>query len=268
MSERYPGGIITKNPATPTGPFEDGTAPGIWTLEQQLQYKQQGVWPIAGNVPNYIEDVFQTWLYTGNDSTQTITNGINLSGKGGLVWMKSRTDVASHALYDTVRGATQELESQSTNAQTTRATGLTAFNSNGFSIGARATINSISQGYASWTFREQPKFFDVVTFTSDASNTNQRISHNLGSTPGCIFVKQTSGADGWFVWHRSYASTTNNYQFLNTTAAVATSANIWGSTGPSSTDFGINTTVFGGSATFVAYIFAHDAGGFGLTGTY
>jgi hypothetical protein len=50
MSERYPGGIITKNPATPTGPYQDGAAPGIWTLDQQLQYKQQGIWPIAGNV--------------------------------------------------------------------------------------------------------------------------------------------------------------------------------------------------------------------------
>jgi hypothetical protein len=35
----------------------------------------------------YVEDVFSTYLYTGNGSTQTITNGIDLSGEGGLVWM-------------------------------------------------------------------------------------------------------------------------------------------------------------------------------------
>jgi len=42
----------------------------------------------GGGVPvpkNYIEDVFSTWIYAGNGATQTITNGIDLSGKGGLV---------------------------------------------------------------------------------------------------------------------------------------------------------------------------------------
>ena len=88
MSKRYPGGIITKSPATPTGPYESGTAPGVWTLEQQMQFNQQGIWPTAGLLPNYIEDVFSTYLYTGTGATQTITNGIDLSTKGGLVWAK------------------------------------------------------------------------------------------------------------------------------------------------------------------------------------
>jgi hypothetical protein len=106
MSERFPGGIITKSPATPTGPYQTGAAPGIWTLDQQLQYQQQGVWPTAGNSPPYIEDVFSTYLYTGNGTTQTITNGIDLSTKGGLVWGKSRTSGGqTHWLVDTVRGA-------------------------------------------------------------------------------------------------------------------------------------------------------------------
>jgi hypothetical protein len=223
----------------------------------------------GGAAPVYIEDVFSTWLYAGNSSTQTITNGIDLSTKGGLVWIKRRNGtVRDHYLNDTIQGADNFLISNKTDAtQTVVPSVLTAFNTNGFNLNSNDIANGTGFSYVSWTFREQPKFFDVVTFTSDASNTNQRISHNLGSTPGCIFVKKTSGADGWFVWHRSYASATNNYQFLNTTAVVATSANIWGSTGPSSTDFGINTTVFGGSATFVAYLFAHDAGGFGAAGT-
>jgi hypothetical protein len=45
-------------------------------------------------VPTYIEDVFSTWLYTGNGSTQTITNGIDLDGEGGLVWIKDRNSGA------------------------------------------------------------------------------------------------------------------------------------------------------------------------------
>ena len=62
----------------------------------------------ASVAPNYIEDVFSTWLYTGNGSTQTITNGIDLSTKGGLVWMKGRSGATAHALYDTARGATKD----------------------------------------------------------------------------------------------------------------------------------------------------------------
>jgi len=224
----------------------------------------------GGAAPVYVEDVFSTWLYTGNDSTQTITNGIDLSTKGGLVWMKSRTDIASHALYDTVRGATQELESQATNAQTTRATGLTAFNSNGFSIGSRATINSISQGYASWTFREQPKFFDVVTYTGNGAN-NRQIAHNLGSVPGCIMVKRTNASSDWYVYHRGLNGGTNPqnyYILLNSTAAQGT-YEVWENTAPTSTVFTVDefSSVNGSGDTFVAYIFAHDAGGFGAAGT-
>jgi hypothetical protein len=90
MSERYPGARISATPPVPAGPYNIGAASGVWSLDQQLQYQKQGIWPTAGLLPNYIEDVFSTWLYTGTGATQTITNGINLSGKGGLVWCKSR----------------------------------------------------------------------------------------------------------------------------------------------------------------------------------
>lgn len=49
MSKNWPGGIITKNQATPTGPYEDGGAPGVWTLDQMEYWLKQGLWPIAGN---------------------------------------------------------------------------------------------------------------------------------------------------------------------------------------------------------------------------
>lgn len=49
MSKKWPGGIITPTPATPSGPYQDGAAPGIWTLSQQSYWQKQGLWPIAGN---------------------------------------------------------------------------------------------------------------------------------------------------------------------------------------------------------------------------
>ena len=220
-------------------------------------------------VPNYIEDIFSCFLYTGNSSTQTITNGIDLSGKGGLVWTKSRSTATDHALVDTVRGADKVLHSESTAAQVTYAD-ITSFNSTGYSLDSvSGWFNTSSRTYASWTLRKQPKFFDVVTYTGD-NTASKAISHNLGSVPGCVIVKRTDSGSHWFVWHRSTSGTPNNdYTLLNQTAATAVATNAWSSNAFTSTEFyvsnNLSTNVSG--ATYVAYLFAHDAGGFGLTGT-
>jgi hypothetical protein len=226
-------------------------------------------------VPNYIEEVFSTWLYTGNGATgQPIVNGINLSTKGGLVWLKSRTTPSGSSdnnLYDTVRGASQLLISNSTNAQTT-ATRL-SFQTTGFNLTNEASsTNESGVSYVSWTFREQPKFFDVVTYTGNGST--QTISHNLGSVPGCIIVKRLNNASntGWPVYHRY------DYQqhgFLNlTNGFTGAQEETWFgnnviSVAPTSTVFtvGSNQDINANTNTYVAYIFAHNAGGFGLTGT-
>ena len=219
-------------------------------------------------IPNYIEDVFSTWLYTGNGATQTITNGIDLAGKGGLTWIKSRSNAVSHAFTDTARGVGRSLSSNTTGAQSLFYNDeLTAFNSTGFTLGAdvnQGIMNLSGQTYASWTFREQPKFFDVVTYTGDASNP-KTIAHSLGSVPGCIIIKRTDTTGDWWTYHNSI--TVNQYLKLNTTAAVATSTAIWG-TGPTTTSFTVNAGALNAAGgTYVAYIFAHNAGGFGLTGT-
>jgi len=219
----------------------------------------------AGSVSNYIEDVFSTYLYTGTGASQTITNNINTTTYGGLTWIKSRSDATDHKLTDTARGVTKALISDTTAAQTTDTTGLTAFGTTGFTIGADSNYNTSAATYASWTFREQPKFFDVVTYTGTGSNTT--VAHSLGAVPGSIIVKRTDTAAAWAVYHRSLANT--QYLTLNTTAAAATGATRWNSTTPTSSVFSVGTdaTVNASGGTYVAYIYAHDAGGFGLTGT-
>ena len=272
MSQKYPGGIISKTAPVPTGPYENGTAPGVWTLEQQAEFVKQGIWPIAGNVPNYIEDVFQTWLYTGNGSTQTINNGIDLAGKGGLVWLKSRDASGNNIVYDTARGATNRLITNLTLEQGVNSTGLTAFNSNGFTLGSDGASNFNGETFASWTFREQPKFFDVVTYTGTGSNATE-IAHSLGSAPGMVVCKKISGTSDWAVWHRGSGGNTDVTGFeLNGTAAAQNNPAGY-STLFTSTTFrpafvgSTNTNSNDNGATYVAYLFAHNAGGFGLTGT-
>jgi len=195
--------------------------------------------------------------------------GIDLSTKGGLVWIKSRTSASwNHILTDTANGAGYWKASNLTDAQAYDNRGITSFNTNGFSIGSWGPVNSLTGGvgdYVGWTFRKQPKFFDVVTYTGTGSNTT--ISHLLGSVPACIMVKRTDTTGDWQVYHRSLANT--QYMVLNSTAAVATGATRWNSTTPTSTVFSVGTdaTVNASGGTYVAYLFAHNAGGFGLTGT-
>tara|TARA_R110000868_G_scaffold103433_2_gene284826 strand:+ start:619 stop:2508 length:1890 start_codon:yes stop_codon:yes gene_type:complete len=219
----------------------------------------------GGAPPAYIEDVFSTWLYTGTGATQTITNGVDLSGNGGLTWIKSRSYAEDHCLFDTARGALNVLYSDTTDGSNSLANSLTAFTSTGFTLGSRDKVNTSAATYASWTLREQSKFFDIVTYTGTGSN--RTISHNLGAVPGSIIVKRTDATGAWQVYHRSLANT--EYLVLNTTAAKATDATLWNSTTPTSTAFslGTNVTVNASGGTYVAYIFAHDAGGFGQAGT-
>jgi len=220
----------------------------------------------VASAANYIEDVFSTYLYQGNGSTQTITNGIDLSGKGGLVWIKGRSGATGHRLVDTVRGATKSLESNSTAASTTESTGLTAFSSTGFSLGADADYNTNTATYVSWAFRKQSKFFDIVTYSG--TGVTKTVSHNLGSVPGCIIVKRTDNTQNWRVYHRSVGNT--GALVLNATSGTSTNSTFWNNTTPTATEFTVGTEagVNASGATYEAYLFAHDAGGFGAAGTY
>jgi hypothetical protein len=232
-----------------------------------MQATGGGNWPINGPF-NWIEDVFSTWLYTGNGSTQTITNGIDLAGEGGLVWIKNRNNTGQHYLSNTETGVSRAHYTNTTGAmQDWSPNGITAFNSDGFSItGADGDFNLSARTYASWTFRKQPKFFDVVTYTGDDNN-NRQIPHSLGSVPGCFIIKRTdTGGFGWVTYHRSLGN--GQLISLQSTAAASTSS-IFNNTSPTSTDFTVNAFDAANRAggTYVAYLFAHNAGGFGLTGT-
>ena len=72
----------------------------------------------AKDDPVYVDDVFSTFLWTGDSSgSRSINNGINLDGEGGLVWIKGRSASYDHAWYDTARGATKEMYSTNASQQ-------------------------------------------------------------------------------------------------------------------------------------------------------
>lgn len=204
----------------------------------------------------YVDDVFSTYLYAGNGSTQTITNGIDLAGEGGLVWIKQRNQAVNHRLFDTNRGVGNSLVSNSTAGTSFFSGYLNAFNSDGFGVGTANDVNENGYPLVSWTFRKAPKFFDVVTYTGNGAN--RTISHALGTAPGMIAVKRTDSTGDWQVYHRSILNT--EYLVLNSTAAKATGATRWNSTTATDSVFSLGTdaTVNASGGTYVAYLFAHD----------
>lgn len=260
MNEYYAGGGLV--PAGTSGTY--GAVPSSGALSVQNFYGTSNF------VPVYIEDIFSTYLYTGNGSTQAINNGINVSGSGGMVWIKDRSrGNTGHAIASTASAATNWLGSNITNVYQTSPR-FSSLNSNGFTVDSGGNsyfpANYLNDTYVSWTFRKQPKFFDIVTYTGNGAV--RTISHNLGSVPGCIMVKRVSGgASDWYVQHRSLGPTYDI--FLNSTSAALGSSNAWNSTAPTSTVFslGLDSNVNSSGDSFIAYLFAHDAGGFGLTGS-
>jgi hypothetical protein len=254
LNEYYAGGGLV--PAATSGTY--GPVPSSGQISVQNFYGTTAFTPV------YIEEVFSTYLYTGTGSAQTITNGIDLSTNGGLVWIKKRNGVELQQWWTTVLGNTSYLRSNGTQTLFNSGSASITYNTTGFSLNTGSSANNQSgDRYAGWTFREKPKFFDVVTGVQAVPTTT--INHNLGSVPGLIIVKNTNNIDNqWYVYHRSLG--TGLYLTLETNDAAGSGFSAWGGVAPTSTQFTIGYQYPPGTA-FVAYLFAHDAGGFGLTGT-
>lgn len=217
--------------------------------------------------------LFAARVHTGTGAAQTITTDIDLLRNRGIVWIKNRS-TGTHTIFDTARGATKYLQSNNLNFQTTDANSLTAFTSTGFTLGSSSVVNTLSDNYVSWTFQTSPRFVDVIAYTG--TGVVRTIPHGLGVAPGMIVVKRTDSTGDWFVYHRSVAvDPETDYLLLNSTATAVDDASIWNDTAPTASVFTLGTGAANVSgATYVAYLFAHDAtndgiiqcGGFTSTG--
>ena len=260
------GNIISATKVEPVGTSEVGAASGVWNLDDVYDYKRGANWPEAG-VPDpdtFIENVFSTTLYTGDESTnRDIVNNINLSGDGGLVWTKNR-DSGSYGnnIFDTVRGATKMLITNRNNAEADEGNTLTQFNNNGFRINADNNINKNNEKYVSWTFKKAFKFFDIVTY--EGTGSARTVAHSLGGTVGMILVKNRDQTDSWAVYHRGADdSAPEDYDLhLNTNVARSNTSETWNDTAPTSSVFTVGTSHMTNAdgENYVAYLFAHDAG--------
>ena len=208
-----------------------------------------------------VSSVFSTYLYTGNGSTQTINNGIDLAGEGGMVWVKGRSSLSSHYLFDTNRGSGKYLETNSTGTGGDIGT-IQTFTSSGFTIGGTGELNANLSKLSSWTFRKAPRFFDIVTYTGNGVS-GRTIAHSLGIKPGFIIIKRTDTAANWVTRHVAGG----NVLYLNTTGAEGSLGYAGGFPDMGNeTTFGVRDTVNpndlslvnASGGTYVAYIYAHD----------
>ena len=224
----------------------------------------------AGGDNLYVEDVFSTYLYTGTGSTIAINNGIDLDGEGGMVWFKARSTGNNHNIYDTERGNGKMLYGNTTESQYTNSSDPWSPTSTGFNTGSDFGGSETQNGSTtvSWSFRKAEKFFDVVTWTGDGSTKTH--SHNLGSTPAVIIVKRTDSTSDWSTYHKDATDGVRSGEDLmlylnNTNPATYLGFTLWGATDSTFTTVGGgNFNASGG--TYVAYLFASDAGGFGDDG--
>ena len=222
----------------------------------------------GGKKSTYVDDVFSTYLYKGNGNwttptppLQTINTGLDMSGEGGLLWIKQRagTGSSNHILLDTVRGANKTIKSDSNAAEVTVSWGQT-FTPTGFTLNNSFNeTNANNETYSSWSYRKAPGFFDIVTYTGNNAS-NHQIAHNLGSVPGCIIIKCLGVADNWAVYHREMDATSPaNYGILlNSNGPRQSGINWWNNTAPTATHFTVGSGGFvnENGETFVAYIFA------------
>lgn len=220
--------------------------------------------------PSTVMDVS---LWTGNNSTQTIT-GLGFSP--GLVWMKSRSNAINNGLFDQVRGTAKFLESNTTTAEQTKS-GITAFNSDGFTLGSHVIGNTSPYTYVGWCWdagsstvtntqgsissqvrANASAGFSVLTYSGANGGT---VGHGLGVAPSLVIVKCRSNADGWVTYHKDLGPT-NTLQLQSTNAVQTSDTTAFNSTAPSSTlvTLGNSGRTCESGRTYVAYCFAPVAG--------
>ena len=220
-------------------------------------------------------DYFNTKLYVGNASTQSIT-GVGF--QPDWVWLKDRTNANSGRINDSVRGATKYLIPSTNGAEATESAGLTSFDSDGFSLGSNSDFNGSSANFVSWNWlaggsassnsdgsitsnvsANTTSGFSIISYTGTGSNAT--VGHGLSSAPKVLIVKRRDDAVDWSVFHTNLGS--NNYRIrLNSTDTHNDDTAYWNGTAPTSSVFSVGTdsSTNASSGTYVCYAFAEKQG--------
>ena len=205
-------------------------------------------------------DYFNTKLTTGTGNSQAVTE---VGFQPDWVWIKNRPDARDHQIYDSVRGTTKVIGSDRTSAEATVSNGLTAFGSNGFTVGSDANVNDSSDSHVAWQWKKSATAgFDIVSFTTSGDDEN--FSHSLGVKPELIIFKARASSGNWAVIGEFAETTFNNkYMVLNLTDAQGSDGSY---SNPTASQFSTSNNIAVDS-THIAYLF-RSVQGFSKIGTY
>ena len=201
--------------------------------------------------------------YNGTATNVTYQEATNFSPD--LIWFKNRDEAENHVLFDSIRGATNFIQSNTTIAEETNVTTLTSFDSNGFTVSNDEKVNKNSIDYVSWCFNagtdaaasntdgsitstvkaNTDAGFSIVEYTG--SGVAATIGHGLSAAPEFIICKQTSSSavgKNWVVYANPLGNTKG--LLLNATSAAFTDGDAWNNTTP-------NASVFSVGAGYDAY---------------
>ena len=230
---------------------------------------------------NKSTDYFNTLLYTGTGSTNAVT-GVGF--QPDMVWIKNRSTTFNHQINDAVRGVNKQIAPNLSNAQETNTGELTAFGSDGFTVGSGGTLNGNGNNIVAWNWKANgagssnsdgsitstvsvntTSGFSIVKYAGTGASAT--VGHGLGVTPGMIICKNLSASEDWVIWINAFAA--NQYIRLNTNAAVATSTGMWNNTLPTSSVFSVNNEEKNNNSgqNIIAYCFAEKTG-FSKFGSY
>ena len=223
--------------------------------------------------------VMDATTYTGTGASLSITNAGAF--QPDFVWLKSRSAATNHQIFDSVRGTTKVLVSNSLEIETTSANTITSFNSGGFTVGTNTAINTSAATYVGWQWKaggtavsntsgsitssvsvNTTAGFSIVTYTGTGANAT--VGHALTAAPSMVMVKARGtvvGGGDWCVWHSGLTSGAYSL-FLNTTNAQSSFPTVWNSTIPTSSVFSIGTagSTNTSAITYVAYCWTPIAG--------
>ena len=270
---QLPSGTTAQRPTSPsTGEWRYNTDNNL------IEYYDGGAWRELQDeaIPPVPSENFNTVIYTGNGTSQSIT-GVGF--QPDWIWIKERTSTSNNVTFDSTRGIYEQLYI-TTAAESNNTATVSSFDSDGFSVGNGLAVNESGQDYVAWCWKANggttasngegsvtstvqantKAGFSLITWAGTGGvNT---VGHGLSSEPELILIKGLSSTGDWQV----YSSVTGNGNKLAlNTAATQSSTTRWDSTSPTSSVFTLNDSGLG--TNLVAYAF-HSVAGYSKIGSY
>ena len=214
------------------------------------------------------EAYFQVELYTGTGSELSASFDGDTDMQPDFVWTKNRDEAEGHNVFDSVRGATKFMKTNNNDAESTGAQTLKSFDSDGFTVGTDADMNTSNEKNVAWCWKESATAgFDILIYTGN--ETARTISHSLSAVPHMMIIKNRGTTGNWAVYHLGLGSNNKRLE-LDGNAASDTGTSVWNDTDPTSSVFSVGNNdriTNGNTMTYVGYLFAPKQG-FSKFGSY